>query len=95
MINNNITGYDFAKNVKGCDCYERCGYDMLFVVRRNCRDYLKGLVYVCKNDNGALAKLRAKYNYDDYVVWSVEIVTIEKSSAILPHGGDYLRFYWI
>ena len=95
MINKNITGYDFVKNVKGCGCYEMCGYDMLFVVRRNCRDYLKGLVYVCKNDNGALAKLRAKYNYDDYVVWSVEIVNIEKSSAILPHGGDYLRFYWI
>ena len=95
MINNNITGYDFAKNVKGCDCYERCGYDMLFVVRRNCIDYLKGFVYVCKNENGALAKLRAKYNDDDYVVWSVEIVTIEKGSARLPHGGDYLRFYWI
>ena len=95
MINNNITGYDFAKNVKGCDCYERCGYDMLFVVRRNCRDYLKGFVYVCKNENGALAKLRAKYNDDDYVVWSVELVTIEKGSARLPHGGDYLRFYWI
>ena len=95
MINNNITCYDFVKNTKGCDCYERCGYDMLFVVRRNCRDYLKGLVYVCKNENGALAKLRAKYNDDDYVVWSVEIVTIEKGSARLPHGGDYLRFYWI
>ena len=95
MINKNIIGYDFVKNTKGCDGYERCGYDMLFVVRRNCRDYLKGLVYVCKNDNVALAKLRAKYNDYDYVVWSVEIVTIEKSSAILPHGGDYLRFYWI
>ena len=95
MINKNIPGYDFVKNTKGCDGYEMCGYDMLFVVRRNCRDYLKGLVYVCKNENGALAKLRAKYNDDDYVVWSVEIVTIEKSSAILHHGGDYLRFYWI
>ena len=95
MINKNITGYDFVKNTKCCDGYEMCCYDMIFVVRRNCRDYLKGLVYVCKNENGALAKLRAKYNDDDYVVWRCEIVTIEKSSAILPNGGDYLRFYWI
>ena len=95
MINKNITGYDFVKNTKCCDGYEMCCYDMIFVIRRNCRDYLKGLVYVCKNENGVLAKLRAKYNDDDYVVWSVEIVTIEKSSAILPNGGDYLRFYWI
>ena len=95
MINKNITGYDFVKNTKCCDGYEMCCYDMIFVVRRNCRDYLKGLVYVCKNENGVLAKLRAKYNDDDYVVWRCEIVTIEKCSAILPHGGDYLRFYWI
>lgn len=94
MINKNIQGYDFVKNVKGCDGYERCGYDMLFVVRRNCRDYLTGLVEVCKNENGAWAKLRAKYNDDDYIIWSGEIVTIEKGSARLPHGGDYIRFYW-
>lgn len=94
MINKNIPGYDFVKNVKGCDGYERCGYDMLFVVRRNCRDYLTGLVEVCKNENGAWAKLIAKYNDDDYIIWSGEIVTIEKGSARLPHGGDYIRFYW-
>lgn len=94
MINKNIIGYDLVKNVKGCGGYERCGYDMLFVVRRNCRDYLTGLVEVCKNENGAWAKLRAKYNDDDYIIWSGEIVTIEKGSARLPHVGDYIRFYW-
>ena len=82
------------KNFKGCDGYERCGYDMLFVVRLNCRDYLTGLVEVCKNDNCALAKLRAKYNDDDYIIWSGEIATIEKSSARLPNEGDYIRLYW-
>ncbi len=94
MINKNIPGYDFVKNVKGCDGYERCGYDMLFVVRRNCRDYLTGLVEVCKNETGAWAKLRAKYNDNDYIIWSSEIVTIERGSARLPLGGDYIRFYW-
>lgn len=94
MINKNIQGYDLVKNFKGCDCYERCVDDMLFVVRRNCIDYLTGLVEVCKNDNCALAKLRAKYNDDDYIIWSGEIVTIEKSSARFHHGGDYIRFYW-
>lgn len=94
MISKNIPGYDFVKNVKGCDGYERCGYDMLFVVRRNCRDYLTGLVEVCKNENGAWAKLRAKYNDDDYIIWSGEIVTVERGSARLPHGGDFIRFYW-
>jgi len=94
MIDKNIPGYDYVKNVKGCDGYERCGYDMLFVVRRNCRDYLTGLVEICKNENGARAKLRAKYNDDNYIIWSGEIVTIEKGSARLPYGGDYIRFYW-
>lgn len=93
MINKNIPGYYLVKNVNGCDCYDRCGYDMLFVVRRNCIDYLTGLVDVCKNENGALAKLIAKYNDDDYIIWSGEIVTIEKSSARLPHVADYIRFY--
>lgn len=94
MINKNIQGYDLVKNVNGCDDYERCGDDMLFVVSRNCIDYLTELVELCKNDNNvALAKLRAKYNDDDYIIWSGEIVTIEKSSARLPHGGDYIRLY--
>lgn len=94
MINKNIQGYDFVKNVKGCGFYERCGYDMLFVVRRNCIDYLTGLVEVCKNENRALAKLRAKYNDYDYIILSGEIVTIEKCSSRLPCEGDYIRFYW-
>lgn len=94
MINKNIQGYDLVKNFKGCDGYERCGYDMLFVVRRNFRDYLTGLVDVCKNDNWALAKLRAKYNDYDYIICSGEIVTIEKGSERLPNEGDYIRLYW-
>lgn len=94
MINKNISDYDLVKNFKSCDGYERCGDDMLFVARRNCRDYLTGLVDVCKNDNWALAKLRAKYNDDDYIIWSGEIATIEKGSARLHNEGDYIRFYW-
>lgn len=94
MINKNISDYDLVKNFKGCDGYERCGDDMLFVVRRNCIDYLTVLVEVCKNDNWALAKLRAKYNDDDYIIWSGEIATIEKGSARLHNEGDYIRLYW-
>ena len=94
MINKNIPGYDLVKNFKGCDVCDRCDYDILFAVMRNCIDYLTGLVEVCKNENCALDKLRAKYNDDDYIIWSGEIVTIEKSSARFHHEGDYIRFYW-
>lgn len=95
MIDKNIIGYDLVKNVKGCGGFERCGYDLLFVVRQHCcGDYLSGLVEVRKNTDENRRAIEEKFGLqryhtcnDDYLVWCGCIVT-------MPDGSDYIRFYW-
>lgn len=101
MINENIKGYEYVKNVKGCGGYERCGYNMLFVVRKDSTDELSGLTEVCENTETNRRMLEAKYGMEkyhisnkDYIIWGGEIVTLPKGSRTLPEGGDYIRFYW-
>jgi hypothetical protein len=94
-INKNIEGYEFVKNVKKTAGYERCGYNMLFVVRRNSGDdYLSNLVAVCKNEGDNWETLEAKYPFEEYIVWSGEIITLPAGSYALPEGGDMICFYW-
>lgn len=95
-INSNIKGYEYVKNVKACGGYEHCGYDLVFVVRRDCgNNYLKGLVEVCENKGYEQAKtLQAKYPFENYIIWKGEVATLPKGSYILPEGGDIIRFYW-
>lgn len=94
-INKNIEGYEFVKNVKKAYGCERCGYDMLFVVRRHCSsEYLDGIVAVCKNEGDNYQTLEAKYPFKDYIVWHGEIVTLPAGSYALPEGGDIIQFYW-
>lgn len=102
MIDKNIIGYEFVKNVKGCVGYERCGYDKLFVLRKNCGDdYLSALVEVRENTEENRRDIEQKYNIekyhicnDEYIVWDGCITTFRKGSKILPEGGDYIMFYW-
>ena len=102
MIDKNIIGYDLVKNVKGCGGYERCGYDKLFVVRRNYgHDYLTALVEVRENTEENRRAIEEKYGLqqhhicnNDYIVWDGCIVTLPKGNRSLPEGGDYIMFYW-
>ena len=102
MIDKNIIGYDLVKNVKGCAGYERCGYDKLFVVRKNSGgDYLSALVEVRENTGENRRAIEKKYDIEkyhicneEYIVWDGSIVTLPKGSRTLPEGGDYIQFYW-
>ena len=102
MIDKNIIGYDLVKNVKGCGGYERCGYDKLFVVRKNGNgDYLNDLVEVRENTEENRRDIEKKFDIekynicnDEYIVWCGTIVTLPKGSHTLPEGGDFIKFYW-
>lgn len=95
-INSSIKGFEYVKNVKDWGGYEHCGYDLLFVVRRDCGDnYLEGLVEVCENKGWEQKKaLRARYSDEEYIIWAGEVATLPKGSYRLPEGGDLIRFYW-
>lgn len=102
MIDKNIIGYDLVKNVKGCEGCERCGYDKLFVVRKNSGgDYLSALVEVRENTEENRRAIEEKYDIEryhicneEYIVWGGCIVSLPKGSARMPEGGDLIRFYW-
>ena len=95
MVNKNIIGFELVKNVTKCGGYERCGYDKLFVVRKNSDgDYLNALVEVRENTDENRRAIEQKYGIqqyhicnDDYIVWGGCIVP-------LPDGSDKICFYW-
>ena len=98
MINKNIIGYELVKNVVKAEGYERCGYDKLFVVRKDCGgDYLKGLCEVRENTDENRRALEAKYGIekwdisnDDYIMWGGTIVYDLSSDE----PKDEIMFYW-
>jgi hypothetical protein len=102
MVNKNIIGFELVKNVVECEGCERCGYDKLFVVRKNTKgDYLSALAEVRENTEENRRAIEQKYGIqkyhicnDDYIVWGGCIVSLPKGSARLPKGGDIIRFYW-
>ena len=95
MVNNNIIGFELVKNVVKAEGYEHCGYDKLFVVRKNSDgDYLNALTEVRENTDENRRAIEQKYGIqqynicnDDYIVWGGCIVT-------LPNGSDKICFYW-
>ena len=95
MVNKNIIGFELVKNVVKAEGYERCGYDLLFVVRKNSDgDYLSALAEVRENTDENRRAIEQKYGIkkyhicnDDYIVWGGCIVT-------LPNGSDKICFYW-
>lgn len=83
MINKNIIGYGLVKNVTKAEGYEHCGQGLLFVVRRDSKNYLDGLCEVRENKRGTCREIEEKYPFNDgYIVWFGEVVC------------DEIRFYW-
>lgn len=97
MINKNIIGYDLVKNVVKAGGYERCGYDKLFVLHKDCTDYLEGLCEVRENTEENRRELEAKYGFeryddvnDEYIMWGG---TIDYDLSG-DEPKDEIMFYW-
>lgn len=95
MINKKIVGYDLVKNVKGCGGYERCGYDKLFVVRKNGDgDYLDDLVEVRENTEENRRAIEEKFGIDKYSICNDEYIVWCGCIVTKPNGEDFIQFYW-
>lgn len=95
MIDKNIIGYEFVKNVVSADGYERTGCDYLFAVRRNCNgNYLDGLCEVRKNKGRAYEELEEKYPFETHIVWFGGIYPNYDYKKHEFLGTDRIEFHW-
>lgn len=91
-INKNIIGYEFVKNVKKVEGYERCGCDLLIVYKRSRRDEYD-ITEVAENTEANRKALKAKYPFEDFIIHWGTTYSLPKGAYALPEGGDILALY--
>lgn len=98
VINPNIVGYEFVKDVVAAGGFERTACDLLFVYRRptdgGCLDHLANLCEVRKNTRADYDALRAMYPFETHIVEFGCVRTLPEGAAVLPSGGDVIELYW-
>ncbi len=99
VINPNIEGYEFVKNVVEALGCERTHCDYLFAVKLNCgcgfgKKGLDAIVAVTKNTHDNYERLKREFPFDDYIVWHGTIIPNYNFKKREFEGNDRIEFYW-